>query len=130
MAAKNSTPSVQVRFGPSLQVRSGAKDALQALQRIKDISQGYHAAGDATSDPVDLLAEYVRSRQESISAFVAAFGDMTPRQHGFIIALAEFIDSGFRDGETDPDGWKPEAAMTAREIDRGRAEMLADMLAN
>ena len=55
---------------------------------------------------------------------------MTPRQHGFITALAEFIDSGFRDGETDPDGWKPEAAMTAREINQDRAYMLADMLAN
>lgn len=115
---------------PDRESQAGALDALEALQAIESMAEAYNAAPDG-DDALDAHLADLRARKAAVAVFLERAGKLSARQRGFIAALAEYVDFLTRvGGEPDLNNWKPEAAMTAREINQGRAEMLADMLAN
>lgn len=111
------------------ETQAGALAALEALQAIEAMAEAYHAAPDG-DDILDAHLADLRARKAAVAVFLGKAGKLSDRQCGFITALAEYVDFLARVGEPDLTNWKPEAAMTAREIEKSRAETLADMLAN
>lgn len=114
----------------SREARAGALAALEALRKAESLVEVYHASSDGEETPQKALHGDVHHRQRIANTFIKAAGEMSPHAEGFIAALAEYVDFGFRVGEANLAIWKPESAMTAGEIKQGRAEILADMLAN
>lgn len=114
----------------SREVRAGALAALQALQQVNSLFERYGATVDLEVTPQEGLHAEIDYRQCVVAAVLAAAGELPPHAHGFVSALAEYIEFALRIGEPNLDYWKPDAAMTAREINQSRAETLADMLVN
>lgn len=129
---QNPSENIMTKNHPSLsrEIRSGALAALQALQSAVSMAEEYEDTGNGDETPQEALQAEIEYRARVASSFLEAAGELPPHARGFVAALAEYIDFGVRIGRPDLTTWKPEAAMTAREIERGRAETLADMLAN
>lgn len=112
----------------SREVRAGALAALQAIQKAETLAGEYESTSDMEETPWKALHGGIDHRQRVVANFLEAAGELPPYAQGFVATLAEYIDFGMRIGEPDLANWKPEAVMTAEEIEKSRAEALADML--
>lgn len=110
--------------------RTGAMAAIQAIQEVERMAEEYEGSSGGDNTPQESLQGDIEHRQRVVSVVLHAAGELPPHACGFVAALAEYIDFGLRIGEPNLTAWRPDAAMTAKEINQSRAETLADMLAN
>jgi hypothetical protein len=114
---KSQSASAQTAKSHNEEFRAGAFAGFSALQTIDRIVDHYRN-GEVDSK------SYFRDRELIKTVMVNHIGPATPFIHGFVTALAEYIDVFMQEN----DGpvltcWKPESVMTASEVKAERARI-------
>lgn len=113
--AKPKRASAQATKSQNKEFRAGAIASFTALQAIDKIVDRYrNGVMDSKS--------YFRDRELVKAIMVDHVRDASPFIHGFVSALAEYIDTFMQDCDGPLLGvWRPESIMTASEVKAERA---------
>jgi hypothetical protein len=101
----------------------GAAACMKALRSAEKIARRPY-----TQDELFSMARYYQDFDATKAAFLKAAGPIPPHLRGFIEVMAEYVQFIMNTGEPDLDLWKPEACMSAAEVEEDRRKRTQEVM--